>query len=333
MSESPNPEVSERLDVPAGSPAPSIVLVLFGLGLMALCLSRQPQEVVIVLTAAPIVLAVIFFLIRQRPMSIQFSESGFQVLGESEVIPYSSIQAVTIRSRSLRATDKIPYGDVLVVHAGGTVKIARQARNIRELYVHFASQLAGSGSRQVNSKLAPYLQQQLEDFEDDLVWSFCARSNPSARLPHRRAWVTLFWLFITCIVLAVVTAADKQPGGQDSPLWGLALIGITTSVLILVGAVILKLIRIQPARNTRGASIVIGPVGIAMSQGPLFGVLSWEEIKGIHHGRTAKSFQPSSSHNATAGLRLDVAGASFYIADVYDRPLWLIHEVAQRLWQ
>jgi hypothetical protein len=70
---------------------------------------------------------------------------------------------------------------------------------------------------------------------------------------------------------------------------------------------------------------VIGPQGIALSQGELQGQLRWAELKRIRIRKGAFLSAPV--------LELRVEGARIDIPDIYSTPLTLIHREIDAFWQ
>lgn len=79
------------------------------------------------------------------------------------------------------------------------------------------------------------------------------------------------------------------------------------------------------------ASLVIGPRGLALAQGPIEGHMVWDELKDVRFRPPGGSFQPE---NATPrGIELRFAGATVIIPDIYDPPLHVIHERIMGYWK
>ena len=167
----------------------------------------------------------------------------------------------------------------------------------------------------------------------DLVWTFCASVSSRRTIPRRAARAVLGWFLCMGIAFLLLGTLGgdlfEEPG---------AIIGIG-AMLILVSLPLMLLVWIssrssrQPFKDWENSSVVIGPAGIGLHQGDLTGELTWEEITSVKLGRSSQSFQLTSSRNAIRGLRLDVTGASFIVADIYDRPLWVLEDVIQRYWR
>ena len=77
-------------------------------------------------------------------------------------------------------------------------------------------------------------------------------------------------------------------------------------------------------KNSRTASLIISPLGIALSQGDVQGQLRWSELRDM---KLVKGL------GRTAVVRLDVSGAYIVIADVYDAPLSTIFGQMRGYWK
>jgi len=106
-------------------------------------------------------------------------------------------------------------------------------------------------------------------------------------------------------------------------------------VLLLVGgffSLVFWLIgrpsRVGPApRARRRPGLVIAPDGLALVQGDLSGELGWEELRDV------KLMQRAGPNGTAPAVVLHVKGAIITIADVYDRPVALIHQQICHYWR
>ena len=83
------------------------------------------------------------------------------------------------------------------------------------------------------------------------------------------------------------------------------------------------------------SSLLISPSGIAMIQGNMRGHMRWDELRDIRMGtgRSRSSFVLSNQPGLLPAIRLEVAGATILVFDIYDRPLATIAKVIRQLWQ
>ena len=149
---------------------------------------------------------------------------------------------------------------------------------------------------------------------------YCAASQrvADARLGYRAF----------CIGLIVAGGAWSVIGfsGFSEIAWGLA--GI---VCVMVGGLLYatsfaEFIPAGPMRNWRNASLVISPQGMAMVQGDIQGEVRWPELVEIRFNTKPRGFDFGNPSAMLPGILLRVKGASILIADIYDRPLHVIHK-------
>lgn len=89
--------------------------------------------------------------------------------------------------------------------------------------------------------------------------------------------------------------------------------------------------KIPRLKNWQKSGLVIGPGGLALEQGELIGELRWEEVIKIVNQTAGVSFTFDSRMTQPC-VRLDVAGASIMVYDLYHRPLFCIHEIIESSW-
>ncbi len=77
-------------------------------------------------------------------------------------------------------------------------------------------------------------------------------------------------------------------------------------------------------KNWREASLVIGPAGLALSQGDLTGELRWKELRDVKFKDKAATGQRR--------IELRVEGAQINIMDLYDSPMNEIHRQITQYW-
>ena len=135
-------------------------------------------------------------------------------------------------------------------------------------------------------------------------------------------------MFVASFLWMGAAASDKAIERTWGPLGGLLLLaGATTLVVSWFGAV--RRGHLGRKEDLAGSSLVIGPDGLAMIQGRLRGELAWDEVLDIALAR--RGGRPSDGIGP--GLVLLVEGAAIPIADLYDRPIAMIHERLLCYWK
>jgi hypothetical protein len=207
-----------------------------------------------------------------------------------------------------------------ILHEGGLLHIpARLNVPSRDVLRFLAARVPSSGGRDVNPALADYLRNLELDYGPDNVATFRAASR---RLPPLRRGLRAFsiGLVLTGAAWAVLGFREYVDVG-----WGGAGVACLVFGGLLYAASYSEFGASNPAlKNWKSASLVIGPFGMAMVQGNIQGELRWAELLEFR-------FQPrprglGSGHAALIpGILLRVKGAEIVIADIYDRPLFVIY--------
>lgn len=326
--------MNDRIDVGRRFSVGSLVCGLLGMTLVGLlAFAREPLSTLVLAGGMPLSLSLVLLLARAPGICLELSDTAVVNLETGEEVPYSSIQAVTVGSRSPRPGDRIGSGAILVVHERGEFEIPSSPAGFEDLYARLIQHFSSSGSSRVSGTLESYLQRQQEKFDTDLVWTFCASVSSRRTIPRRAARAVLGWFLCMGITFLLLGTLGGDLFKDSRPLIGIG------AMLILVSLPLMLLVWVsgrssrQPFKGWENSSIVIGPAGIGLHQGDLKGELSWEEITSVQLGKGSQSFQLTSSRNAMRGLRLDVTGASFIVADIYDRPLWVLEDVIHRYWR
>jgi len=326
--------MNERIDVGRRFPVGSLVCGLLGITLVGLlAFAGEPPGTVVLAGGMPLSLALVLLLARAPGINLELTDTTVVNLGTSEEIPYSSIQAVTVGSRSPRPGAPLAKGAILVVHERGVFEIPSSPPGFEGLYARLTQHFSSSGSTRVTGRLESYLQRQQENFDMDLIWTFCASSSSRRTIPRRATRAVLSLFLCTGIAFVLLGMLGEDWFEEPQAFIGIGGMLILVSLPLMLLAWASSRTSRQPFKGWEQSSIVIGPAGIGLHQGDLTGELTWEEITSVTLGRSSQSFQLTSSRNAIRGLRLDVTGASFIVADIYDRPLWVLEDVIHRYWR
>jgi hypothetical protein len=171
----------------------------------------------------------------------------------------------------------------------------------------------------VNPVLADYLQREEQYFGPKSVATFRAASRPVAGArPGLRS---------LCIGLILGGAAWMVFGfsGAGETVWGvIGIICIVSGTLLYMTSFAEAAPTGSALKNWKNASLVVGPHGLAMVQGDLQGEVRWPELLEIRFPAKPGGFN-FGYQGAIPGILLRVKGARIMIADIYDRPLCVIH--------
>lgn len=317
--------IGERLESHRGFSPGAPVLLAVGLGLAVAGLAWG-IEGMLVGAALPIAIAgSLWFLGQDRPLTATFREDGLEVesRGEPVLVPYATIRNLRVGGRPADpAGFRRPSCPIEVLHEGGLLRIPAHLNFPSDEVLRFlADRVPDGGGRDVNPVLADYLQRQEMYFGPESVATFRGAGRPPTG--------SRSGLRAVCIGLMLAGAAWAALGfsGAVDVGWGAA--GITCLLLgaLLVAATFAESMPAHPAMKAKvrkGASLVIGPIGMAMVQGDIQGEVRWPELLEIR-----LQAKPSGLHLAGAGafpgILLRVKGADILIADIYDRPLYVIY--------
>ncbi|MGO9469427.1 MAG: hypothetical protein ACLQIB_54365 [Isosphaeraceae bacterium] len=258
---------------------------------------------------------------RERSLTATFREHGLEVedAGPPVLVPYASIQNITAGGRLADPAEfRKASCPIEVAHDGGLLQIpSRLNFPSHEVYRFLAKRVPDRGGRDVNPVLAEYLEDQERRFGQDGVRTYRAASR---RLRGGRRGYRAF-LFGLMGTGAAWTAAGFS--GFDETAWGAA--GIICAFLgaILYAASFGEGIR--EIKNWKKASLVIGPEGMAMVQGDIQGEVLWPELLQIRFNARPRGFTLGNQRAMLPGILLKVKGANIVIADIYDRPLYVIY--------
>lgn len=315
--------IGERLESHRNLPWVALLLLAAGIGLAVAGLSSGINAMV---TGAVLPLALagsLWFLGQEQPLTAMFREDGLEIenAGEPILVPYASIQNIQVGGRM---TDpgrfrKSSY-PIAVLHERGLVRIpSRLNFPSHEVYRFLSERVSEGGRSNVSPVLAEYLERQVEYFGPKSVATFRAASRrvTGARLGYRAC----------CVGIMIAGGAWSALGfsGFSATEWGAAGILCLLSGAILYAASFPEALPTRPMKNWKNASLVIGPQGMAMDQGDIQGELRWPELVEIRLNTKPSSFNLGNPSAMLPGILLRVKGAKILIADIYDRPLFVIY--------
>jgi hypothetical protein len=315
--------IGQRVESRRGLPWGALAFASIGLGLLAggFALGQLPLFVV---AALPLGISVALLMFGREPhFGAVFGETAIEVEGSYGSISYGSL-------RDVRAAG-IPHdpsafrkasAPIHLQHEGGILHIPHRL-NVpsHEVYRFLASRIHPSGDRAVNSALAEYLERQEGYFGQDHIWTYRASRRPSRRGQYRR-----FRAICLGLVLAGLAWMVAGFSGFVDQGWGVAgimcaLIGLCFSLATLAQSSGPG----QYIKNWKNASLVVGPQGMAMVQGDIQGEVRWPELLEIRFRPKANAFRLHYAQGLS-GISLKVKGAEILIADIYDRPLYIIYD-------
>jgi hypothetical protein len=250
---------------------------------------------------------------RGRPFRAEVTRDGLEIEEPPLVLAYEDIEAVHMPGKPDQA-----HAPIQLFYDGGWVQIPQRVSvHSGELFRFLLDRLPRSGSRDLPPILARYCERQEARYGSDRVFSY--RARPRRIVTQQRTAVAV------CLAGALAGLAWVAAGaalGKEGVGW--IVCGIFMAVLFGIFALAFGFATAGPRiQNWRQSGLVISPEGLALVQGDMRGELRWDELRDIRF-RTKPGFLATSPQ--LQGIHLVVAGATITIADLYDRPLDLIHE-------
>lgn len=265
--------------------------------------------------AAPLLLGGALWWGRRRPLHLRVTEAGLETGGPLDVIPYESLEMLTVAGRNPQSRNSTLY----VYHQRGILELPADISVDRgELQAFLARCLTTFRMQRIPANLASYLADQEAKFGHEHVWTYGGRHiirSPRRNLPR----LVLGALTLTGLVWVL---AGALMGAHGPWLAAGFICGLICGLLFL--ATLAKPAPPLKIKNWRDACLIISPLGIALSQGDVLGQMRWGELRDL------KLIQP---RGVPGQLRLNVAGAQILLPDIYDAPLTTIHQQMRDYWR
>lgn len=207
-------------------------------------------------------------------------------------------------------------GPVYVFHQNGMFKIpVLSAVANSEVYAYLRDAIPQTVPPP-NSRVSNYFQTQSQLFGPDKAWAYVQRPRFTSGEPvglRIFGWATI----VAAIVWLFGGIAVNAP-------W----LFCCAIAMLVLGPVMISNAAAEPnsaLAKHYDSCLVIGPAGIALTQGDLIGELRWPEVHGA-------KFLPSSQ-NRRRRIRLQVEGAHVEVLDLYNGPLDEIFARIDRYWR
>jgi hypothetical protein len=308
---------------------------LLGVGLLALAVPVRHYAPAL-LAVLPLSLATAVWWGRRPQFVADFTPTGLQVKSPQLTIEYQRIEAVLVKGKQSAPEAGLPTSyPIDVIHDQGFLRIpAKLDMPSDTVYRFLLLHQSGIPRRHpVNPMLRDNLRRQAERYGPDAVSAFRARPTPGRGLDSRYGKPVCLAIILAGLVWAAVggllTASNPRGGGAGWIAGGLLTAffgGLFWLVVWLQGR------RVDLPKNWEQAGLVVGPDGLALVQGDLTGELFWDEVRDLRLREKPGGFQFSegASH---VGIHIKVEGATIVIRDLFDQPLYAIHERMKRFWR
>lgn len=313
--------IGERLESQFQVPWFALLLLIAGLGLMAVGFSTQASPMVAASVLPLAVGASLLVFGRPPQFSALVREDGLEVEGSGGplLVPYASIRNIKANGRPADPR-RTSSASMTVLHDGGVLHIpARLNVPTVEVLRLLVDRLPTSGGREVHPDLVDYLQRQEMYFDAESVATYCAaRRLVTGSRRGLRAFA------VGMIVGGVIETALASSGNFDV-VWAVPGVFCAAIGLVMLITSFVENTASGPLlKQWRKSSLVVGPTGLAMVQGPIHGEVRWPELLEIRFQPKPRGFPPTPA-NLVPGILLRVKGADIVIADIYDRPLCVIY--------
>ena len=290
--------------------------VLIALALVLVVASALGGGVHCALAAVlPAILALAFWGVALPRVALYLEEDALVLMHNNRRVPYAEIVRVWVGDESLKSAASAAGGN------GPFYVLASQYRLVlpevldvdRLRFCQFLlDRIPVPASASPPPELAEYASAQLAKFGAEKVIVTRQRSNPGTPKRPKRLTLTGIALIVSGVVWIVICAGtDLLPVRQERDIFGG--IGILSVLIGIVVAVLGNIPSPQRRRfrNVRNACLVMGPAGIAVSQGDVRGAMSWEEVVAVESN--ANSFIAGRA----PGVTLRVAGGKVTLPDIY----------------
>lgn len=260
----------------------------------------------------PSMLATLAWVFRPAITKLRVEEDALEVLGNGRLLPYAELLPVYVGPVPLaEAAREGGEGPIYVGTATTRVIVPKQLNVDRTEFLQFlAERIPPRTNCEPPAVLAAYVAEQVEKFGTEKVMVIHQQDRPRQRNGSRATLLVGLALIMAGVSwITIATVLRWGPTISDGELWTVVggfsvFFGFFVTLLGAVGNVGQR----QP--KVKNACVVIGPAGIAVSQGDVKGAMPWEEIVGVHHRTNTLGGIPT-------GLTLKVAGGRIVLLDIY----------------
>lgn len=291
----------------------------------------------VILALAPTMLSLGLWMGSPREFRAELQDDCLVVENPSVTIPYAEIEGLTIGGFGVDPDwPRFRAGTLMVMHRHGVLEIPASLNvPIRQVYRALLAVLPATGSYQLSPTMSEHAMKEAATFGTERVHAFGCRKviGPSPSTSRARACAAA--LLLCGILWCVVSALLPGPFEANNRIGWL----VSGMLISLFSAPTWLLLYVRQGTNTAiaralaNAELVISPTGLALRQGDVQGHLRWAELLDVRFLNRG-GFAVSSSTELTVGtIQLVISGAKIGLADVYDRPIALIHKLIRAYWK
>ncbi|HEY2841640.1 MAG TPA: hypothetical protein VGJ26_20945 [Pirellulales bacterium] len=238
-------------------------------------------------------------------------------------IPFDSISGVYPSRLAYWRKRPLRYA-LEVAHDGGYLRVPVRTTVATTYLEEFLLRQIPESTSVVDQDIERYRQAQVAAFGDERVFSFAGRRQ-MAKTRSRPA----IWGFTTLLVGSLIAFGVGVWLKSESVI-AVGVLGASCGLICLLFTVLS--VPSQHLGRMAKSSLVISPLGLALSQEGLKGELGWSEILKITYSGKPRKFAVTASGMRPA-IHVKLSGVTVMIYDSYDRPLSWIHERIEQYWK
>jgi hypothetical protein len=278
----------------------------------------------------PGLMASVLFLAKEPWAAITITEDGIEheSARNSDSIRYDEIEKVWTPRRKLDPKEAGPPSyPIVIAHANGILVLPTKLDIQHDLlYRHLLASVPVGGSADVHGDLVDYLADQRREFGDDRVWSYRASERKPSRSYRKLRLMSLTALAAGAVWIVLGAMSEVNRGWAGG------------GILLCIFAGIFWLASFANQefgtrfKGWKESSLVISPLGLALVQGDIRGELKWDELLHVTLS-DSRTFRYSSHQQAGRGIFLKIDGATIFVPDIYDRPIFKIYKAIMKYWR
>jgi hypothetical protein len=153
------------------------------------------------------------------------------------IILFQQIQGLCIGGVCRNPTEILPAKSIQVFHAEGILEIPSKLNiNHSELYRFLYSQLPTTGADHVHRDLRKHLDEQRDVFDQDQIFTFCARRSLATGIQGRYAAGQFFAILVTAIAWAIMGQSREVSDNFTAVAIALGIFGFAGMLISLLSS-------------------------------------------------------------------------------------------------
>jgi hypothetical protein len=286
---------------------------------------------------APALLSVGLALGRRREFRGRLTETALEIERPPRTIPYAEIEGLTVGGLGVDPeAAKFKPRALMVMHREGVLEIPAAVNvPVQKLYQALLAVLPLTGNGTLSTAFAEHFEKEKATFGAERVHAFRRRKHIGRRPSTRRGQLCCGLMMLCGIgwTLVYVSMMTGKNSKEYEPWLGFGLLLLILNFFFLLYFIARQSSLESQARKLKDAELIISPTGIAIKQGDVQGHMQWDELLDVRFRHCRRAAITLTRESALIGLTLVMAGAKLRVADIYDRPIALIHQLIRRYWK